>query len=151
MEKMPKEMLIWHKQTLKSEKGYKSRSNDRFGFIAKIKFFYNSMCCYFHFVLCLGRGGSGERFPVMVAPRAVILLSAPAQRRRSLCGAVCVVVRVFMQTKPSAFIITVLWSISARWRLRGCGLWLCRCLRASWRRRWRRSGLGSPAPASCGR
>ena len=37
-------------------------------------------------------GGSGERFPVMVAPRAVILLSAPAQRRRSLCGAVCVVV-----------------------------------------------------------
>ncbi len=37
-------------------------------------------------------GGSGERFPVMVAPRAVILLSAPAQRRRSLCGAVCFVV-----------------------------------------------------------
>ena len=32
VEKMPKEMLIWHKQTLKSEKGYKSRSNDRFGF-----------------------------------------------------------------------------------------------------------------------
>ena len=27
-----KEMLIWHKQTLKSEKGYKSRPNDRFGF-----------------------------------------------------------------------------------------------------------------------
>jgi hypothetical protein len=38
-------------------------------------------------------GGSGERFPVMVAPRAVILLSAPAQRRRSLCGAVCFVVQ----------------------------------------------------------
>ena len=37
-------------------------------------------------------GGSGERFPVMVAPRAVILLSAPAQGRRSLCGAVCFVV-----------------------------------------------------------
>jgi hypothetical protein len=31
LDKMPKEMLIWHKQTLKSEKGYKSRSNDRFG------------------------------------------------------------------------------------------------------------------------
>ena len=31
VDKMPKEMLIWHKQTLKSEKGYKSRSNDRFG------------------------------------------------------------------------------------------------------------------------
>ena len=27
-----KEMLIWHKQTLISEKGYKCRSNDRFGF-----------------------------------------------------------------------------------------------------------------------
>jgi hypothetical protein len=27
---MPKEMLIWHKQTFKSEKGYKSRPNDRF-------------------------------------------------------------------------------------------------------------------------
>ena len=27
-----KEMLIWHKETLKSEKGYKSRSKDRFGF-----------------------------------------------------------------------------------------------------------------------
>ncbi|MBR3725516.1 MAG: hypothetical protein IKN11_09045, partial [Bacteroidales bacterium] len=31
-----KEMLIWHKQTLKSEKGYKSRSNDRFGFNTKL-------------------------------------------------------------------------------------------------------------------
>ena len=30
---MPKEMLIWHKQILKSEIGYKSRPNDRFGFI----------------------------------------------------------------------------------------------------------------------
>ncbi len=29
-----KEMLIWHKETLKSEKGYKSRPNDRFGFIS---------------------------------------------------------------------------------------------------------------------
>ena len=29
---MPKEMLIWYKETLKSEKGYKSRPNDRFGF-----------------------------------------------------------------------------------------------------------------------
>ena len=47
--------------------------------------------------------------------------------------------------------VTVLWSVSARWRLRGCGQWLCRCLRASWRRRLWRSGLGSPAPASCGR
>ena len=28
---MLKEMLIWHKQTFKSEKGYKSRPNDRFG------------------------------------------------------------------------------------------------------------------------
>ena len=26
-----KEMLIWHKETLKSEKEYKSRPNDRFG------------------------------------------------------------------------------------------------------------------------
>ena len=32
VDKMPKEMLIWHKETLKSEKGYKSRPNDRFGF-----------------------------------------------------------------------------------------------------------------------
>ena len=121
-------------------------------FIAKIKFFF-AIACVVIFSLCYvpWMGGSGERFPVMVAPRAVILLSVPAQRRRSLCGAVCFVVRVFMQTKPSAFIITVLWSVSARWRLRGCGQWLCRCLRASWRRRWRRSGLGSPAPASCGR
>ena len=30
--KMPKEMLIWHKETLKSENVYKSRPNDRFGF-----------------------------------------------------------------------------------------------------------------------
>ena len=29
-----KEMLIWHKETLKSEKGYKIRPNDRFGFIS---------------------------------------------------------------------------------------------------------------------
>ena len=27
-----KEMLIWHKETWRSEKGYKSRPNDRFGF-----------------------------------------------------------------------------------------------------------------------
>ena len=32
VDKMPKEMLIWYKETLKSEKGYKSRPNDRFGF-----------------------------------------------------------------------------------------------------------------------
>ena len=34
VDKMPKEMLIWHKETLKSEKGYKIRPNDRFGFIS---------------------------------------------------------------------------------------------------------------------
>ena len=38
--KMPKEMLIWHKETLISEKEYTRRSNDRFGF--KLSTLYQS-------------------------------------------------------------------------------------------------------------
>ena len=37
-------------------------------FIAKIKFFYNSMCCYFHFVLCLGWGAAGSVFRSWLLP-----------------------------------------------------------------------------------
>ena len=62
-------------------------------FYCKDKVFF-AIACVVIFSLCFvpWMGGSGERFPVMVAPRAVILLSAPAQRCRSLCGAVCFVV-----------------------------------------------------------
>lgn len=92
------------------------------------------MCCISRFMT-----GGGERLGgEPSAPRAVILFFQPRHSGAIVCAGF-------------VFVLTVLWSVSARWRLRGCGQWLCRCLRASWRRRLWRSGLGSPAPASCGR